>query len=95
MNVIDAFAHGLVGVFGTFARIVLSILGFIEGSLRSLMKGAGLNSDVQTVVFIFIISMFLVATLRLARGRLRMSLALLLILVLAHTLETIARGSLA
>ena len=94
MNVIDAFAHGLVGVFGTFARIMLSLLGFIEGTLRSLMKGAGLNSDVQTVAFIFIISMFLVATLRLARGRLRMSLALLLILVLAHTLETIARGSL-
>ena len=94
MNVLDGFAHGLVGVFGTFARIMLSILGFIEGTLRALMKGAGLNSDVQTVILIFIISMFLVATLRLARGRIRMSLALVFILVLAHTLETIARGSL-
>ncbi len=94
MKLLDGFAHGLVGVFGTFAKITLSILGFIESALRSLMKNAGLNSDVQTVLLIFIISLFLVATLRLARGRVRMSLALLLILVLAHTLETIARGSL-
>ncbi len=94
MNVLDGFAHGLVGVFGTFARIMLSILGFIEGALRSLMKGAGLNSDVQTVILIFIVAMLLVAILRLLRGRIRTSLAWLMLLVLAHTLETIARGSL-
>ncbi len=94
MNVLDGFAHGLVGVCGTFARVMLSVLGFIEDTLRGLMKSAGLHNDVQTVLLIFIISMFLVATLRLARGRIRMVLALLLILVLAHTLETIARGSL-
>ena len=94
MNVLDGFAHGLISVFGTFARIMLDILGFIEGGLRSLMKGAGLNSDVQTVILIFIIAMFLVGVLRLLRGRLRTLVALVLILVLAHTLEGIARGSL-
>ena len=94
MNVLDSFAHGLIGMFGTFARVMLSILGFVEGGLRSLMKGAGLNSDMQTVILIFVVAMFLVGALRLLRGRIRTSVALLLILVLAHTLEGIARGSL-
>ncbi len=94
MNVLDGFAHGLIGVFGTFARIMLGALGFIEDLLRGLMKGAGLNSDIQTVILIFVIAMFLVGVLRLLRGRLRTSVALVLILVLAHTLEGIARGSL-
>ncbi len=94
MRIVDSFAHGLVGVCGTFARIMLSMLEFVEGMLRGLMKGAGLNNDVQTVALIFITSMFLVAVLRLLRGRLRTSAALVMILILAHTLETIAHGSL-
>ena len=81
-------------MFGVFARIMLGILGFIEGGMRALMKGVGLNSDMQTVILIFVIVMFLLGVLRLLHGRIRLTVSLILILVLAHTLEGIARGSL-
>ncbi len=94
MNVLDSFSHGLISVLRTFAQLMLGTLGLVEGGLRGLMKGAGLNADAQTVLMIFLLAVFLVAVLRLLRGRLRTLMALLLILVLAHTLEGIARGSL-
>ena len=92
MSLLDTFAHGLVSVLGAFARIVLNVLDGAEDGLRFLLKDAGISSDLQTAIFIFVVVMFLLGVTRLLRGRVRSSAALFLILVLAHTLERIAHG---
>ena len=92
MSILDNVAHGLLTVLGTFARLVLGTVDFIEHTLRNLMSGAGLNSDMQTILLIFMLTIFLFGTLRLMKGRIRMTLALTIILVLAHTLGGIAHG---
>jgi len=94
MSILDNFAHGLLTILAALAHFVLNVLVTVEGWLRALMKGVGLGIDVQTVVIIFILSMFLVGVLRLLGGRLRLTLALVLILILAHTLAGIANGPL-
>lgn len=94
MNILDRFAHGLLAVFGTFARAVLGALDFIESVLRFLLSGVGLSSDLQTVLLILMITTFLFGVLRLMKGRIRMTMALMLILVLAHTMGRIAHGPL-
>jgi hypothetical protein len=94
MSLLDSFAHGLLVILGAFSRFVLNILQVVEGSLRALMHGAGLSLDVQTVVLIFILAMFLVGVLRLLGGRLRLAVALVLILILAHTIAGIGSGPL-
>ncbi len=71
---------------------MLGTVDFIEHTLRNLMSGAGLNSDMQTILLIFMLTIFLFGTLRLMKGRIRMTLALTIILVLAHTLGGIAHG---
>ncbi len=86
MSVLDGFAHGLIGVLATFVRLVLAVLGAIEGGLRALMSGAGLSSDVQTLLLILLLAIFLFGVLRLLHGRLRLMAAVTLLLVLAHTL---------
>ena len=92
MNILDNAAHGLLLVLGTFARLVLGTVDLIEHTLRNLMSGAGLNSDMQTILLIFLLAVFLFGTLRLMKGRIRMTLALTIVLVLAHTLGGIAHG---
>lgn len=94
MSILDRFAHGVLTVFGTFARLVLDLLDFLEGLLRTLLSGAGLSSDVQTVLLIIMIAIFLFGVLRLMKGRIRLTLAVTLILVLAHTMGRIAHGPL-
>jgi hypothetical protein len=94
MNILDNFAHGLVVVLAAFAHFTLGLLEMVEGWMRSLMHGAGLSLDTQTVVLIFILVMFLVGVLRLLGGRLRMAIALVLILILAHTLAALSGGPL-
>ena len=91
MNVLDSFAHGLIGVLATFVRLALTVLGAIEGTLRALMAGAGLSRDVQTVLLILLLAIFLFTVLRLLHGRIRMAAALTLVLVLAHTLGQIVQ----
>ena len=92
MNLLDTFAHGLLNMLGIFARLVLKVLDGAEDGLRALLKDAGLSSDVQTAIFIFVVVTFLIGVTRLLRGRIRSSAAVFLILVLAHTLERIAHG---
>jgi hypothetical protein len=92
MSILDNVAHGLISVLATFARVMLEGLDFIEGGLRALMSGAGLGNEMQTLLLIFMLALFLLGVLRLLKGRLRMTLALLLILILAHTLEHIAHA---
>jgi len=94
MRILDNFAHGLLVVLGAFSRFILGLLQAVEGGLRGLMHGAGLSLDVQTVVLIFILAMFLVGVLRLLGGRLRLAVALVLILILAHTIAGIGTGPL-
>jgi len=94
MSLLDNFAHGLLVILAAFAHFTLYLLVTVEGWLRALMKGVGLSIDVQTVIIIFIISMFLVGVLRLLGGRLRLTIALVLILILAHTLAGLANGPL-
>jgi branched-subunit amino acid ABC-type transport system permease component len=94
MNLLDNFAHGLLVVLGAFSRFILHALEFVEGGFRALMHGAGLSVDVQTIVLIFILAMFLVGVLRLLGGRLRLIVSLILILILAHTLAGIGSGPL-
>jgi hypothetical protein len=94
MDLLDKFAHAVIIILGSFARVMLSVLDFIEDGMRTLMNGAGLRSEMQTVVLIFVITMFLVGVLRLLKGRIRTSVSLILVLVLAHTLERIAHGPL-
>ncbi len=94
MNLLDNFAHGLLVILAALSHFILTILITVEGWLRSLMKGAGLGIDVQTLVIIFILCMFLVGVMRLLGGRLRLTIALILILILAHTLAGIANGPL-
>jgi hypothetical protein len=94
MSLLDNFAHGLIVVLAAFSHFILNLLIVVEGWLRALMKGAGLSIDVQTLIIIFILSMFLVGVLRLLGGRLRLTIALILILILAHTLAGIANGPL-
>ena len=94
MSLLDNFAHGILVILAAFSHFTLNLLDTVEGWLRALMKGAGLSIDVQTVVLIFILCMFLVGVLRLLGGRLRLSIALVLILILAHTLAGIANGPL-
>jgi len=90
MSILDNFAHGILIVLAAFARFTLSALATVEGWFRSLMKDAGLSIDVQTVLMIFILLMFLVGVMRLLGGRLRMTIAFVLILILAHTLAGIS-----
>ncbi len=92
MTILDNIAHGVLAVLATFARLVLGTVDLIERTLRSLMSGAGLNSDMQTILLILVLAIFLFATLRLMKGRIRLTLAITLILVLAHTLGGIAHG---
>ena len=92
MSILDNIAHGLLVVLATFARLVLGTLDFIERILRNLMSGAGLNSDMQTILLIVLLTVFLFGTLRLMKGRIRTTLTLTIILVLAHTLGGIAHG---
>jgi hypothetical protein len=94
MSILDNFAHGLLVILAAFARFILGVLEFVENELRALMHGAGLSLDMQTVVLIFILVMFLVGVLRLLGGRLRLTIALVLILILAHTLAGVASGPL-
>jgi branched-subunit amino acid ABC-type transport system permease component len=94
MNLLDNFAHGVLVVLASFSRFILSALQMIEGWLRALMHGAGLSVDVQTVVLVFILVMFLVGVMRLLGGRLRLIIALILILILAHTLANISNAPL-
>ena len=91
MSVLDSYAHGLIGVLATFVRLALAVLGAIEGGLRALMSGAGLSSDVQTLLLILLLAIFLFTALRLLHGRLRLFAALTLFLVLAHTLGHIVQ----
>jgi hypothetical protein len=94
MNILDNFAHALLVVLAALAHFVLGLLEMVEGWLRALMHGAGMSLDVQTVVLIFILVMFLVGVLRLLGGRLRLAIALVLILILAHTLAALSGGPL-
>ena len=64
MSLLDTFAHGLVSVLGTFARIVLAVLDAAEDGMRALLKGGGLSSDMQTALFIFVVVMFLIGVSR-------------------------------
>jgi hypothetical protein len=94
MNILDNFAHGLLVVLSAFSRFIMGLLEMVEGWARELMHGAGLSLDVQTVLLIFVLSMFLVGVLRLLGGRLRLMIALVLILILAHTLASLGSGPL-
>jgi hypothetical protein len=81
-------------VLASFSRFILGLLEMVEGWMRALMHGAGLSIDVQTVILIFILAMFLVGVMRLLGGRLRLVIALVLILILAHTLASIGSSPL-
>ncbi len=94
MNILDNFAHGLLVVLAAFSHFTIGLLDLVEGWMRELMHGAGMSLDLQTVVLIFILAMFLVGVLRLLAGRLRMAIALVLILILAHTLASLSGGPL-
>ncbi len=94
MSILDNFAHGILVVLAAFARFTLAALAMVEGWFRALMKDAGVGIDVQTVLMIFILIMFLVGVMRLLGGRLRMTLAFVLILILAHTLAAIGSAPL-
>jgi hypothetical protein len=94
MNILDNFAHGLLVVLAALSHFTLGLLELVEGWMRELMHGAGMSLDVQTVVLIFILVMFLVGVLRLLAGRLRLTIALVLILILAHTLAALSTGPL-
>ena len=91
MSVLDNFAHGLIGVIAIFVRMVLAVLGAVEGGSRALLSGAGLSSDVQTLLLILLLTTFLFGVLRLLQGRIRLLAALTLFLVLAHTLGHIVQ----
>jgi len=90
MTLLDTGAHGILTVIASFARLLLDLIEIIEAGLRGLMSGAGLRSDMQSVLMVVLLVVFLFGVLRLLKGRLRLSAALILILVLAHTLEHIA-----
>lgn len=92
MSILDSFAHALLQVLGVFAAFILDCLDFLERGMKALMHGAGIGPDVQTLLVIFILSMFLVGVSRLLRGVLRFCLGLTLILILAHTLAHLAHG---
>ncbi len=92
MTLLERIAHGLISVLASFARVVLGALDVVEGGLRSLMSGAGLSADVQTLLLFVLLVLFLFAVLRLMKGRLRLLLALTLILILAHTLGHLAQS---
>ena len=94
MHILDNFAHGLLVVLAALSRFILGVLDAIEGWCRNLMHGAGLSLDVQTLVLLFILAMFLVGVMRLLGGRIRLVLALILILILAHTLAGLGSGPL-
>jgi hypothetical protein len=89
---IDRFAHGLIGVLAAFARIVLDVLDTAESVLRGLMSNAGLTSDLQTLLLLLMLSVFLFGALRLLKGKLRTIVSFTIVLTMAHTLEHIARG---
>jgi hypothetical protein len=91
MSILDQFAHGLLGVIGLFAGLVLAGLTMIDGALRYLLSDVGLGSEVQTCAVIFIQVTILLGVLRLLRGRIRLLLAMILMLLLAYTLGRIAR----
>jgi hypothetical protein len=94
MNLLDNFAHGVLVVISAFVHFILTGLDLAEGFFRNQMRGAGLSLDVQTVIMIIILSLFLVGALRLLGGRIRLAIGLVLILILAHTLAGIANGPL-
>lgn len=92
MSILDNFAHALLQVLAVLAGFILDSLDFLEGGLKVLMHGTGIGPDVQTLLLIFILSMFLVGVLRLLRGAARFCLGLTLILILAHTIGHLAHG---
>ncbi len=94
MSILDNFAHGLLVVIAAMSRFVLGLLQGAEGFMRAMMHGAGLSIDMQNLIMIFILVMFLVGVLRLMGGRLRMTIAILLILILAHTLAGLGNAPL-
>ncbi len=92
MSLLDQYAHGLLTMFAMLVRLVLNALATVEGGLRALTSSAGLGNDVQTLLVIVILAVFLFAGLRLLKGRLRSAVSFVLLVTLAHTFEHLAIG---
>jgi hypothetical protein len=94
MTAINNFAHAVVTFLTFVSKWILASMDWAESSLRSSMHAGGVGVDLQTVLILFVICMFLWGALRLFKGRLRTSVALFLFLFLAHTLERLGHGPL-
>ena len=92
MSLLDQFARGLLRLLAMLARLVLTALETIEGGLRALMATGGLSADVQKLLLLALLAVFLFACMRLLKGRLRSAASSILVLTLAHTLEHLGRG---
>ena len=92
MSLIEQFAHGLLKMLAMLARLVVTTLETLEDGLRALMATGGLSTDIQMLLLLALLAIFLFACLRLLKGRLRSAVSSILVLTLAHALEHLGRG---
>lgn len=81
---LDRLAHELIALLMGFVFVVLDVLNGIEGAVAGALMRAGLPASLQTVVFIVVAVLFLVAVFRVFGGLIRAGLIVLLVLFLVQ-----------
>lgn len=81
--------NALATVEGWFFAILAffaGIFGVIEGALRQLLNQLGVGRDLQSIVILVVMVLFIVAVLRLFGGVFRILILVFLILLALHIL---------
>ncbi len=84
MNNLDRLGSGLLAVVVAFFAFLLGALDALEGAMAGGMMRLGIPHAAQTVIFVVIAVLFLVAVFRVFGGLIRAALILLLVILLIH-----------
>ena len=86
MNTLDQLGRGLLAVIVAFFAFILGALDALEGAVAGGMLRMGIPHGVQTVIFVVVAVLFLVAVFRVFGGLIRAALILLLVILLVHVI---------
>lgn len=84
MNTLDQLGRGLLAVIVAFFAFILGALDALENAVAGSMMRLGIPHDVQTVIFVVIAVLFLIAVFRVFGGLIRAALIVLLVILLVH-----------
>ncbi len=86
MNTLDQLGRGLLAVVVAFFALLLGALDALERAMAGGMMRLGIPHAAQTVIFVVIAVLFLVAVFRVFGGLIRAALILLLVILLIHVI---------